>query len=285
MSWSPKWGTATVAFAVIAAAASASPAAAVTIGQLAPNTTTLCSMQSIDILQPSATSANAYTVPGTGTITSWSHNANANAATLTMKVFRKTADPAFYQAVGRDGPRPLAASLVNTFPVSIPVKPGDVLGLNLASPAETACSFTAPGDSNLFRVGNLADGDVAAFVNVGHDSRLNLSAVFAPTNSFTLGGVKRNKKKGTAKLTVQVPNPGTLTASGKGVKLASAGGAVVSTTVTAPGEVRLPIKATGKKKKKLKQKGKVQVKPTITYTPTGGDPSSQSIKLKLKKKL
>jgi hypothetical protein len=55
--------------------------------------------------------------------------------------------------------------------------------------------------------------------------------------------------------------------------------------VSAPGEVQLLIQARGKKKTKLNRKGKVKVSPTITYTPTGGDPSSQSIDVKLKKKL
>jgi subtilisin-like proprotein convertase family protein len=104
-----------------------------------------------------------------------------------------------------------------------------------------------------------------------------------PSNVFTLGATTRNKKKGTATLTVNVPNPGELTGSGNGVS--AAGAAVISKTVTAPGNVQLLIKAKGKKKKKLNQKGKVKVKPKITYAPTGGDPSAQSVKVRLKKKL
>jgi hypothetical protein len=45
------------------------------------------------------------------------------------------------------------------------------------------------------------------------------------------------------------------------------------------------IKAKGKKKKQLNQKGKVKLNVAITYTPTGGDPSTQSVKVKLQKKL
>jgi hypothetical protein len=104
-----------------------------------------------------------------------------------------------------------------------------------------------------------------------------------PTNAFTLGPISRNKKKGTATLTVNVPNPGELTGSGKGVQVA--GAALISKTVTAPGKVKLTIKAKGKKKTTLNETGKVKLKPKITYTPTGGDPSTQSRKLKLKKKL
>ncbi len=61
--------------------------------------------------------------------------------------------------------------------------------------------------------------------------------------------------------------------------------AVIAKTVSAPGKVKLTIKAKGKKKSTLNETGKVTVKPKITYTPTGGDPSTHSVKVKLKKKL
>jgi hypothetical protein len=63
------------------------------------------------------------------------------------------------------------------------------------------------------------------------------------------------------------------------------GSAIISKTVSAPGVVKLKIRAKGKQKAILNETGKVKVKPKITYTPTGGDPSTQSIKVKLKKKL
>jgi hypothetical protein len=39
-----------------------------------------------------------------------------------------------------------------------------------------------------------------------------------PSNAFSFGKVKKNRKKGTATLTVIVPGPGTLTLAGKGLK-------------------------------------------------------------------
>jgi hypothetical protein len=190
---------------------------------------------------------------------------------LTLKIFRKIADPDFYRAVAHDGPRPLAPGVLNTFPVSVPVQAGDVLGLNAADSSHgTACRFGAPFESGLRdRIGNLADGDQGAF-SADLGDRINVSAVVSPTNTFTLGAITRNKKKGTATLTATVPNPGELFGSGKGVKVASA--AVTSKTVTAPGEVKLTIRAKGKKKGTLNETGKVKVKPKITYTPTGATP-------------
>jgi len=108
-------------------------------------------------------------------------------------------------------------------------------------------------------------------------------AVFVkPTNAFTLGALALNKTKGTATLAVNVPNPGELIGSGNGVKASSAG-AVISKSVGA-GQAPLVIKAKGKKKKQLNQKGKVKLSVAVTYTPTGGDPSTQSVKVKLLKK-
>jgi hypothetical protein len=270
----------------MALAAGASPSAAsITIGQLAPGSPPpgfADPSGTMDIAQPTVTSGNTYVMPGTGTITSWSHNAAAPAGQmLTFKVFRQVAGLT-YMVVGHDGPRALTGGVLNTFPSSIPVRAGDVIGLyfDVAPPAK-ATVFIVPGEPFLFRNGNLADGESDAFI-ASLDRRVNATAVFAPTNTFTLGATARNRKKGTATITANVPNPGELTGSGNGVK--AAGAAKISKTVTAPGEVKLLIKAKGKKKRKLNKTGKVKLKVAVTYTPTGGDPSTRSLKVKLKKR-
>jgi hypothetical protein len=266
-------------------AASASPAgAAVTIGQLAPGSPppTACSV-SQDLVQPPVTSGNPYTVPALPApfliVTSWSHNAAAGSAPLTFKVYRGTG-PNTYRVVGHDGPRALSSGVVNTFSgLRIPVRAGDVIGLNTTG-ASTACEFDAPGERNFFRNGDLADGQEGTFLE-SPGERVNVTALVEPDNRFTFGKVKLNEEKGTARLTLSVPNPGELTGSGKGVKVA--GAAVISKTVPAAGPVNLKIGAKGRKKHKLNETGKVKVKPKITFTPTGGDPSTQSKKLKLRK--
>jgi Ca2+-binding RTX toxin-like protein len=171
--------------AVLWVTASASPAgAAVTIGQVAPTTPAVDCGENQDLLQPTVTSGNAYIVPaGTGAITSWSTNADADAdQMLTMKVFRKIGDPATYQVVGHDGPHPLSPSL-NTFPASVAVMPGDVLGLHVPSNpslGSPSCRFSASGDTYLFKGGNLADGLSDVFAPGIANFRLNVSAVVEP---------------------------------------------------------------------------------------------------------
>lgn len=247
---------------------------------MAPGLITSCS-KNFDFLQAS-TPDNSYTLPA-GVITSWTHRSQAGSGQqVTLKIFRKIGDPARYQVVGHDGPHPVIQNTTTTFPASIEVKAGDVPGITGASgSASIGCNFAGPGQHAL-RLGNLLDGDIGDFtVDSDPNKRVNLSAVVAVSNSFTVGAVARNKKKGTATVLVTVPNIGELVLSGNGVRAAS--GARASATVTAPGDVQLVIRAQGKKKRKLTRTGKVKLNATLTYTPTGGDSASQSVTVTLKK--
>jgi hypothetical protein len=279
--------------AALSLAASASPAAAsVTIGQVSDPYSSpddYCTV-GYDWVQPTVNSGNSFVVPAIPgiaslAVTSWTTWGGPEPnEQMTMKVFRPVPGQTDrYQAVGHAGPQTVSpgGTAGNTFPANIPVKPGDLLGLHATT--RDWCLFTAPGESNFYYLGDLADNASAAFTSYPAGQRLNIQAVVSPSNAFSIVGTQRNKKKGTATLTATVPNPGELIGSGKGVKVAGASGAVISKTVTAPGKVKLTIRAKGKKKATLNETGKVKVKPNITYTPTGGDPSTQSIKVKLKK--
>jgi hypothetical protein len=278
-------GACCLAAAALAACAAPAPGA-VTIGQVAPlSPPNTCNGGTADLLQPTVTSGNSYVVPAgpitSWTITSWSTSAGANGNQFfAMKAYRKVFDPAIFMAVGHEGPHQLAPDVLNTFSANLVVKPGDVLGLS-RGPANSNCAFSAPGDTALQSAfTDLSDGQGAAF-NPVPDSRVNISAVITPTNTFSFGDRSFNKKKGTETLAVNVPNPGVVALSGKGVKAASARS---SATVPAAGATKLPIRATGKKRKTLDKKGKVKLAVNVTYTPTGGDPITQSTKATLKKK-
>jgi hypothetical protein len=104
--------------------------------------------------------------------------------------------------------------------------------------------------------------------------------VAPPSNSFTFGKVKLNKKKGTATLKVNTPGAGTLTATdmkkkGKRVKKATVA------TVSA-GTATLVLKPTAAGMNALEQKGKLPFKLAVTFTPTGGTAASQTFSGKLK---
>jgi Divergent InlB B-repeat domain len=99
-----------------------------------------------------------------------------------------------------------------------------------------------------------------------------VTANFIPFNN---GKVKRNKKKGTATLTVNVGAPGQVLVSSKKTKERSK-------SANAAGNVKLPIIPKGKALKALKKKGKAKVQVKVAYTPTGGVTSILTRKIQLK---
>jgi hypothetical protein len=179
------------------------------------------------------------------TVISWSTFASPDLGqTFAMKLFRQVAGLT-YQAVAHDLPHDLTPGALNTFTADVVAKPGDVLGLNSGTnPADDACNFFISGDTALARSGDLADGESGDFGTTTPFFRVNAAATLTPTNRFTFGQVRRNRKKGSATLSVNFPNPGNLALSGKGVKSVPAG----PTVVTGPGDVLLRIKAAGKKR-------------------------------------
>jgi hypothetical protein len=290
---------------LLATAATAS--ASTVIGQLAPGNppSSTCSISPRDDLQPTVTSGKSYAVPAGGqAITSWSTNASVEVGQmLEMKVFRKVGDPAIYSVVGHDGPRPIAPATLNTFPANVPVQPGDLLGFQHVNAADvdSACFFTAPGDTNAVRDGDLADGQSGDFsiTTPDTDARINISAVvgFKPSNAFDFGKLTRNKKKGVATLPVEVPGPGSIFLTGKGLggpagqRHARAASKHAKITVKGKGTVKVRIRAKGKAKRRLNRTGKVKLKAKITYVPDGtatgdvvGDASFETKRVKLIKR-
>jgi hypothetical protein len=255
--------------------------ASITIGQVGNATASSCDAGS-DLMEPTVPLGNPYVAPGVGTITSWAMSAVGPAGQqLTMKMYRKVADPLTYQAVGHAGPETLIPGSLNTFPASVRVKPGDVLGFHTVTD-NSKCAFPATGATLLAASQDVADGGSAAFNTVSEDFSLNIQATFVPDNVFTgAPKVKRNRKKGTATITVNLPNPGELTGSGGGAKVATA---ITSKSVPAAGPAKLKVKAKGSKLRALSQSGKVVLKLKLTYVPTGGDPHTEKLKVKLLKR-
>ena len=168
------------------AASVSSATAAETIGQLAPaNPSALCIEGPRDAIQTALAAGTSYTVPTDGTITQWNTSAAAGAGqTLKMKVFRPVSGTT-YTVVAHDGPRPLTPSVINTFTVSIPVKAGDLIGLNdqNASTVPNACLFATGQSGDVFsasEIGDAADGSPETLSPITGGFRLNLTAVLVP---------------------------------------------------------------------------------------------------------
>jgi hypothetical protein len=149
---------------------------------------------------------------------------------------------------------------------------GGLTPTQLPNPGSPAIDHggTCPGaDQRGFMRGPVAPCDAGA---------VEAGAVEAtPANDIAFGKVKRNKKKGTALLPVQVPGAGELELAGKGLKPATV-------TAAGAGEASLTVKATGKAKRKLRRRGKRTFEPVVTFTPDGGVPSTESTQVKLVRK-
>jgi subtilisin-like proprotein convertase family protein len=110
------------------------------------------------------------------------------------------------------------------------------------------------------------------------DARLtgttSTEVVIGPDNEIKFGKLKRNAKKGTAKLFVQVPGPGLLVLSGEQVKK-------VKKTVKKAGKVGLVVKPKGNAVGLLEEDGVAKVKAKVAFTPTDGSVFKKSKKVKL----
>lgn len=111
-----------------------------------------------------------------GVITSWSYQAGPNVeGTLRLKMFRPLGGDD-YRVVGSDQLRNPSADALNTYPVRIPVREGDKIGVN-KSGVPVASNVSAPEESFATLSGaDLADGSSASFTR-GNGRRIDLSAV------------------------------------------------------------------------------------------------------------
>ncbi|HET7443075.1 MAG TPA: IPT/TIG domain-containing protein [Solirubrobacterales bacterium] len=182
--------TASASLALLAGTAGAQ----VTVGQLTPaaNPPVNCDYPApYDEFNTSVAAGASYTVPAPGgVLTSWSTNAGPGAGQLLeLKVIRPTGAGSF-TVVGADGLRALAPSVVNTFPINIPVQAGDIVGLHVASEFEsapTSCYFdtTSVLDRVGWREGFHPLGSTFSFEEEGTEWRMNVSATLLPPPIMT----------------------------------------------------------------------------------------------------
>jgi hypothetical protein len=264
-----------MALALAALALPARAAADVTIGQL-PGAPPLASCSGgFDYLQPSVTGGTLYVAREAGTITSWSTQASVPGATYTLKIFRRTADPDAFQVIAHSAPHTLGAGL-NSVATNLAVESGDLIGFREIGPVNS-CTFPLAGDTVLRTPVDLSDGAFTTFTSVS-DVRLNLTANLVPSNGFTFAGLTRDRHRGTAILTLNVSNPGTAGLAGRGLKKPR------SKNLAVPGFVIFPISPTGKLRHRLGRTGKATLQVNATFSPAGGDPSTQTLIVRLKKR-
>ena len=97
----------------------------------------------------------------------------------------------------------------------------------------------------------------------------------SPSSDVSFCPVKRNERKGTSKLAVNVDGPGKLELA-KTTKVKGD-----EQTVEAAGTHELLVKPKGKAKRRLNKTGRATVEVRVIYTPTGGSPRTEGKSVKL----
>jgi hypothetical protein len=108
-------------------------------------------------------------------------------------------------------------------------------------------------------------------------AREEAAAAKAAATPISTGKVTLNTKKGTARLTVTVPTPGSFVIAGPSIKK-------VTGHATAPGDIQVLITPKGSALKTLNKKGKVTVKVEVTFTGPEGIKKKTSESVLLVKK-
>jgi hypothetical protein len=227
--------------------------------------------------------ANVFS-PITGTIVRWRLQGNFVGGPFKLRVLRPTGGGAYAGIATSAAQRPMGTG-TKVFPTDLPIQAGDLIGLDDTYNTQDAFFFlSVPGAAASGWTPHLADGGAAATPNgsAGGEVGFNADVATAPPNQFSFGKLKRNKRNGTALLAVNLPGAGTVALTGDDVKQQPP----KDTGLTAPGVVKLKVKAAGNGLFKLRHTGKAKVKVTVTYTPIGdlAAPNTQSKRIKLIKR-
>jgi hypothetical protein len=169
---------------------------------------------------------------------------------------------------------------IHSVPANLAVQPGDYVGIDTS---RTTAFSESPqcGQPRAFLAYHPPLTDFGSFQppDANFTCELLLQATIQPSSVFGFNPkqVYKVSKKFKIVLAIELPGPGGIKVSGKGLARAPA-----TRTVSEAGTVKLPLKLAAKKLRRLEAKGKGGLKVTVTFTPVGGDPGTQTFKLKLK---
>lgn len=152
-------------------------------------------------IQLQVATGSSYVVPGSGVITSWSHAAGPSGkGQMQLKVYRPTPTPNGYQVVRESPMQKLAPNVLNTFPISLGVQAGDLIGYSRPANSTVNCTLVTGLAGDVGADAPQADdpmGTTTIFNAPAKGGRINVSAVFyaypaveavIPPTASVLGG-------------------------------------------------------------------------------------------------
>jgi hypothetical protein len=225
-----------------------------------------------------------------GTVVRWrvKHIASATQFPIAFRVISPAAGGQFTGGGTSATVTPPDVDGITTFVSSIPIKVGDLYGLNYGAGNHEYFGISAgPNSGQLFNP-ILGQGSTRS-PDSNTSEQLLVNAEIEPTSTLT-SVKKKAKRGGKVKLTIEVPNAGTLVAGDKKDKGVTAVAAAKKPTLvknkrmqlSAPGKISLLLKPTKAAKAALAAGRKPKAKLKIVFTPTGGSPSSKLLQIKLK---
>ncbi|HEU5106532.1 MAG TPA: glycosyl hydrolase [Solirubrobacterales bacterium] len=122
--------------------------------------------------------------------------------------------------------------------------------------------------------GSDGDGEAGGGSAGGESGSGGGSTALAPDNSFRIAGVRLDRRRGTARLTVAVPGPGLVALDGAVPQQRQADVA---------GKVVLRVLPKRKARRLLERQGSARMRLIVTFIPSGGSPNSRGFSLRLKK--
>jgi glucose/arabinose dehydrogenase len=110
-----------------------------------------------------------------------------------------------------------------------------------------------------------------------------------PRNDFSFVGLRRDRKRGIAFLFVELPGPGGIELTGRGLKEVRVGPAAAAPSGLGSSGYRVKLKVqpaesgdeADRLRRSLRRRGKATVEAVVTYQPSGGTPSTRDRKVKL----
>jgi hypothetical protein len=227
---------------------------------------------------------NGVSSPVNGTVVTWRIRSDAGQTQqpVAFRVISPAAGGQFTGAGSSATVTPPDITGVSPFAAAIPIKIGDLLGLNYNNSTNWYFGISAgPNSGQLFNP-ILNSGSTRSPQN-NTTEQLLVNADIEPTSTFT--ATAKGKKGGKVKIAAQLPNAGTLQVGDKKdlASVAAKRRLTGSTAqLTAPGTADLKVKATKSARALLASKGKLYAKLKLVFTPLGGTASSQVIRVKLK---
>ncbi|HEY6772075.1 MAG TPA: hypothetical protein VI035_06450 [Solirubrobacterales bacterium] len=248
-------------------------------------------------LTPGALAAGGLSSPVNGMVVTWRIRVGSASAPVTFRVVRRFPGDLATGAGTSATVMPPVQS-ITAFPVRLPIAIRDSIGVDCCVGGGGAIGVSGGSGTTDFWLPALADGAAPrARFQFGPQDMFEtaINADIEPTSAFTISAIKLGKG-GKVTVTATLPNPGTLTGGDKrDPSLAAAAGKgkgkgkqryLKRSTMpvgVAGQTIRLLVRPTKRARALVKEKGSLKAKLKVVFTPTGGNPTTQVLKVRLKR--